>query len=101
MLAIRRRACSVSSERHIRELGVRYLRALNKRTGLCATSTARFCPLKGAYISVPCRGAIFRLASGTSPVRYTSLPDLHEWFSSQLWCGEYPDIPLGKRSQVA
>ena len=47
------------------------------------------------------QGAIFLPASGASPVRYTSLPDLHEWSSSQLWCGEYPAIPLGKRSQVA
>ena len=57
-------------------------------------------PQRRLYLSA-LQGLISLPASGTSPVRYTSLPDLHEWSSSQLWCGEYPAIPLGKRSQVA
>ena len=59
-----------------------------------------FVPQRCLYLSA-LHGVIFLPASGTSPVRYTSLPDLYEWSSSQLWCGEYPAIPLGKRSQVA
>ena len=82
MLAIRRRACSVSSERHIRELGVLYLRALNRGQDSARPVLLAFCPLKGAYISVPCRGAIFRLASGPYPDRHPLLPDLHELSST-------------------
>ena len=59
-----------------------------------------FVPQRCLYLSA-LHGVISLPASGVSPVRYTSLPDLHEWSSSQLWCGEYPAIPLGKRSQVA
>ena len=59
-----------------------------------------FAPQRCLYLST-LHGVISLPTSGASPVRYTSLPDLHEWSSSQLWCGEYPAIPLGKRSQVA
>ena len=46
MLAIRRRACSVSSERHIRELGVRYLRALNRGQGSARPALLAFASSK-------------------------------------------------------
>ena len=59
-----------------------------------------FVPQRYLYLSA-LHGVISLPASGTSLVHYTSLPDLHEWSSSQLWCGEYPAIPLGKRSRVA
>ena len=59
-----------------------------------------FVPQRCLYLSA-LQGLIFLLASGASLVRYTSLPDLYEWSPSQLWCEEYPAIPLGKRSQVA
>ena len=100
MLAIRRRACSVSSERYIGELGVRYLRALNRGQGSARPVLFAFASSKVLMPQCLAR-VIFLPASGVSPVRYTSLPDLHEWSSLQLWCGEYPAIPLGKRSQVA
>ena len=73
------------------------------------TSTARFAdqywllfaPSKALISQRLAGGAIFLSVSGASPVRHPLLPDLLEWSSSQLWCGEYPAIPLGKRSQVA
>ena len=46
MLAIRRRACSVSSERHVRELGVRYLRALNRGQDSARPVLLAFAPSK-------------------------------------------------------
>ena len=105
------RGLRISSERYIVRLGVRYLSRTNRGQDARQpvqlasltrlTSTGCFLlPQRCLYLSA-LHGVISLPASGASPVRYTSLPDLHEWSSSQLWCGEYPAIPLGKRSQVA
>ena len=66
MLAIRRRACSVSSERHIRELGVRYLRALNRGQGSARPVLLAFASSKVLMPQCLAR-VIFLPASGTSP----------------------------------
>ena len=93
------------------ELGVRHLSRTNREQDarqpvllaslIRLTSTGCFLlPQRCLYLSA-LHGVISLPASGTSPVRHPSLPDLYEWSSSQLWCAEYPAIPLGKRSQVA
>ena len=81
MLAIRRRACSVSSERHIRDLGVRYLRALNRGEDSARPVLLAFASSKVLIPQCLAR-VIFRLASGPSPARHPLLPDLHELSST-------------------
>ena len=93
----RARGLCITSERYIGGLGARCLSRTNgsRQPVLLAFASSK------VLIPQCLARVIFLPASGTSPVRHPLLPDLHEWSSSQLWCGEYPAIPLGKRSQVA